>query len=413
MLTADLVHASRRGDKLHVTRLKGARLERASALAEAMVSVLGDSVGAQRGALTNALFALETAARDRKLVRGLAKLALQRCEFEVASAVAPIELRRSVFVAAATARKSGVFARDDVLAAVAEAVEMDADQIDPALFADLKTTHRLVAWQTQTGTELLDNYELAQAQAVLLRATAVEVRVFAKDVNAYRRLFHRLKFHRLLWRCEAIEDGKKQGYKLNIDGPFALFAQSTRYGMQLAMILPLLRQMDRFELTAQVQWGKHRTPLTFETKGRGRAALLPLRLADDVQRLLDDIKALKGDWKVDVSDAVLDVPGVGVVVPDLRLRRVDKKDGSKKDGNRKEQREVLIEVMGYWSRDAVWRRVEAAEAGLAKPVLFVASRRLRVSEAVLTDDMGAALYVYKGVISARAVVEKAEKLASS
>jgi predicted nuclease of restriction endonuclease-like RecB superfamily len=94
----------------------------------------------------------------------------------------------------------------------------------------------------------------------------------------------------------------------------------------------------------------------------------------------------------------LDVPGAGLCIPDL----VFKERGT---GAR-----VYFEVLGYWSRDAVWRRVELVQAGLREPVLFAVSSRLRVSEEVLSDDDSAALYVYKGALSARAVLRKLEAL---
>jgi hypothetical protein len=73
---------------------------------------------------------------------------------------------------------------------------------------------------------------------------------------------------------------------------------------------------------------------------------------------------------------------------------------------------VHFEALGYWSRDAAWRRVELAKAGLSRPILFAVSSRLRVSEAVLDDVETAALYVYKGVMSPRAVERKLDELAS-
>ena len=67
--------------------------------------------------------------------------------------------------------------------------------------------------------------------------------------------------------------------------------------------------------------------------------------------------------------------------------------------------------MGYWSRAAVWKRVELVQAGLAERVLFAVSSRLRVSEEVLDGDLPGALYVYKQTLSARTVAERLEQLA--
>ena len=67
---------------------------------------------------------------------------------------------------------------------------------------------------------------------------------------------------------------------------------------------------------------------------------------------------------------------------------------------------VYLEVLGYWSRAAVWKRVELVEQGLAERIVFAASSRLRVSEEVLDDEASAALYVYKGTMSARAIARR-------
>ena len=47
---------------------------------------------------------------------------------------------------------------------------------------------------------------------------------------------------------------------------------------------------------------------------------------------------------------------------------------------------VHFELLGFWSREAVWRRVELVRAGLPHRILFAVSKGLRVGEAVLDDD---------------------------
>ena len=67
---------------------------------------------------------------------------------------------------------------------------------------------------------------------------------------------------------------------------------------------------------------------------------------------------------------------------------------------------VYFEVLGFWSREAVWRRVDLVNAGLPHPIVFAVSSRLRVSEEVLDSDLPGQLYVYKGAIGARAVEQR-------
>jgi hypothetical protein len=68
-------------------------------------------------------------------------------------------------------------------------------------------------------------------------------------------------------------------------------------------------------------------------------------------------------------------------------------------------------VLGFWSRSAVWKRVEMVEAGLPHPIVFAVSKHLRVSEEVLGSDTPAALYIYARTMNARAVLERVEAVA--
>ena len=88
-------------------------------------------------------------------------------------------------------------------------------------------------------------------------------------------------------------------------------------------------------------------------------------------------------------------------MPDLQLTR------RRPDGGTDT---LLVEILGFWSRDAVFRRIEAAERGMSERVLFVVSSRLRVSEQLLDGVEAASLYVYKGKINSTALVRKADAM---
>jgi hypothetical protein len=373
VLTVDLVHVRRRGTELHLVRLDAKGRERAVSMAGQILSIVAANVGSSREDVEAALKGVEAAVRDQKLKDGLIKLALDACDFDEGSEVDAVSLRRDVFTRAAAARREGTFDREAILG--------DIDERD--LYADLRGAHVLRGMKPTTPALLVDLYDRSQAQAVLLRAVKVAVEIRA-SAAATRAFFRRLKFLRLLHTIE--------GNRVFIDGPFSLFEASTKYGLQLAMLLPALDGCDSWTLVAEVRWGKERTPLTFKLEGGGGKGDEPA-LPDEVAALLASFK--DPEWKVAPSRAVLDLPGVGLCIPDL----VFEKDGTK----------VYLEVMGYWSRDAVWKRVELVEKGLDALIVFAVSQRLRVSEEVLDTDH-AALYVYKGVMSARAILERVSRL---
>ena len=72
---------------------------------------------------------------------------------------------------------------------------------------------------------------------------------------------------------------------------------------------------------------------------------------------------------------------------------------------------VYVEILGYWSRAAVWKRVELVEQGLADRVVFAVGQHLRVSEEALDDELPGALYVYKRTLQAKPLLERIEQVA--
>lgn len=101
------------------------------------------------------------------------------------------------------------------------------------------------------------------------------------------------------------------------------------------------------------------------------------------------------------ATTLIDLPGIGICVPDLTF--VDTGAPACR---------VHFELLGYWSRASVWKRVELVQAGLSEPVLFGVNQRLRVSEEVLDRDATGALYVFRGRPNAKTLLERIEQLAS-
>ncbi len=398
MLTTDLVRTRRRGGRIETPPLRPAEKERLLAVAEGYVTAARAAVGDTRAAFEAACDDVTCHPTDYRLVRGLRKLVQDRCVFEVRDDVDPPALRRTVFVRAAAARRAlddaEAFEPEPVLAAAAAELDLPAPEVRDALFADLKENHVLTRFDAIGAAALVAAYETAQKQAVLLRAVRVVVTLQRPDPRGLRLFFRRLKFHRLLYLATRLPDG---ACRIEIDGPFSLFRSVTTYGLQLALLLPVLDACGPgWELDADVLWGPRRRPATFHLEGAPSAD--PPRddagLPDEVARLRDRFRRMETAWAVAAARALLDLPGVGLCVPDLVFTHRD-------TGHR-----VYFEALGYWSREAVWRRVDLVEAGLPQPIVFAVSSRLRVSEEVLDGDLPGQLYVYKGAISARAVEER-------
>ena len=412
MLTADHVATRVRDGVLSVLDLPERDVPRALEIASKYVEIAAISVGRPRDEIEARFAGISVGARERRLALGLRKLIDDRCEYESAPAIDPIVLRHEVFTRVSRARAAlgdgETLPRDEFLSSVASELALSVEAVESGLYADLRNAHRLVRFDPIPASALVEAHRDGQLQAVLLRAVKVVVEVTCASPAAYRALFHKLKFLRLLHSIERLEG---DGYRLTIDGPFSLFDAVTKYGVQLAMLVPALRLSDAWSLEADIRWGKERKPLTFRAKSERAPAV---RESDDEgardDSLPDDIAAIRASlhgaiaeqapgWSISVAQSILDLPGIGVCIPDLVATE------------KKTKRRVYVERTGFWSRDAVWRRVELVEQGLAEPIVFVVSSRLRVSAEVLDEAASGALYVYKGTPSARALWEKVRAVA--
>jgi predicted nuclease of restriction endonuclease-like RecB superfamily len=407
VLTADLASVRRRGDELRLVAVDARTRARVEELAAAYLAVAREEVGRAREDVEARFRELAVPPAERRLAAAVLKLVRDGCVFEEAATEDAAALRRELFRRASAARRGGTFQRAGLMSALAAERGVDSDALERGLFADRAGALRLLSVDAPPPAALAAGFELAQAQAVLLRAAHVTATVRARDAATYRHLFRRLKFLRLLPTITPLPDG---GYRLEIDGPFSLFQAVTRYGLQLGLALPAIAACDVWSLEADVRWGVGRTPLRFSIAGESTAVgVVPgPSLPPELESLVTAFDKLRSDWRVERDPAVLDLPGVGLCVPDLAFVRPL---GRAPDAGGDEVR-VYFELLGFWSREAVWRRVDLVRAGLPHKVLFAASRDLRVSEELLDDAPSGALYVFARTPSARAVLARLEALAA-
>ena len=398
MLTADLVTVRRRGDELRLGAADEAREGQIRAIAAAMLDEARAHVGHTREDVEQALREIADAfPEDRRLAAAVGKLVRDGLRFQESDAAAAADLRRDLFRRATAARRAGHFDRGGLIAETAAARGTSAEAVDEGLFGDRPGAQRLLAIEAPSPAALAAGFGLAEAQAVLLRATKVVADVRAADAGTYRRLFRMLKFLRLLPLITRAPDG--HGLRVEIDGPLSLFQASAKYGLQLALALPVIAACDAWSIDADVRWGVDRRLLRFRLAGRGAAAQADVPLPDELAAFVAAFAKAETGWRIDLEPAVLDLPGAGLCVPDLAFTRAA-------DGAR-----VFFELLGFWSREAVFRRIDLVRAGLPHKILFAASKTLRVSEALLDESPTAALYIFTRVLSVRAVLDHLRALA--
>ncbi len=404
MLTSDLVRARRSGGALVPRFLDPKAKPRLLEVAQAYLGVFRGMVGQSRETVELALDAVPISSRDRVVADGLRKLCEDRAEFDVASGLDPESVRRELFTRSAKAHRSlgarDRFDRAPVVAEVATLFGATADDVERAMFADLRQRQELVRFDPIPAEALLERYDVSVVQALLLRATRVVLTFSADDPKATRKLFRAARFHGLLYQVRRTDARGAARYEVTFDGPLSLFDAVQRYGLKLALFFPTALEMPAYHLEAEVLHGPERERLTMEidaSSGLAGSRLDAEEPRPEIDALVRAFRDLESRWDVTDADRIVALPGEVVCAPDLVF------------SNRETGEEVLFELFGFWSRDAVFQRVALVEKGLAGRMILAVGKHLRVSEAVLGDHEAGEIYVFKTTLSAKEILLRLER----
>jgi len=355
--------------------------------AESLLLIFREGVGTTRGEIESEID--EMLGDDPKTLahRGLAKVLEDRAEFEMVADVPPDELREKVFSAAAAERlrlkaegRRNEFRRDAVLAKVAAEVGMAPDRLAASLFADLKDEARMLTFDDLDAQRLVDRYNVALAQAVLLRSTRMTAVVRRERPARYRQLFRWLKFHRLLF---TVEGSMAEGYSIHIDGPLSLFSATKKYGFQMALFLPALLLCDDFRLDADLEWGPRRELRTFHLESNDglishygdSGPYTPPELNAFVERFRQVAPA----WEVTEATDIVELGREGVWVPDYKF--VHRRTGT----------DVFVDVLGFWKKSSLDRLMSLLPKHGPPRYLLAISERFKVDEEALGELAGPVL----------------------
>jgi predicted nuclease of restriction endonuclease-like RecB superfamily len=362
--------------------------------AERLLELFRRGSGMSRSELEEELDTIIGADPAQLVHRGLAKLLDDRCEYEVRAGHPPEELRDLAFRAAAAQRAAASaapltaepalfhFDRAAVLQDVARSLGLTAEAVDQGLFADLKGAQRLIVFKDITAKHLLQRYNVALAQGVLLRSSRVHVAIRGESPQRYRQLFRLVKFHRLV--CE-LEAAKPEGYQLHLDGPLSLFTATQKYGLQLALFLPAVLNCKNFELHAELSWGPQRkAKKLILTPADGLVSHYQdtgMFVPPEMRMFVELFRKKVADFDISEESAILPL-GESFWVPDYSLTE------------RATHRRLFLEVLGFWRRASVERHLQRLRECATDPFLLAVSDQLHVDDGEL-EGLPAAIHRFR------------------
>ena len=334
---------------------------------------------------------------DHKITKGLAKLLMDKGEFETRSPIPPKALRLQVFTTAASlgpiSRRAGPgqTTAGDVLSQVAGTLDTSAEAVAGGLYADLKDQQILTTAKVPSPEDLLHRYNAALVQAILLKASHLELVLTQPNPKYVRQIMRHLKFRQLMYRVH----NKGSATHFEIDGPQSLLKLSTRYGMQLANFFPaILLQPGDWHLKAEVLWGRKRkfkkvlqVDSTMGLKSHYRDTGTWTSRTETW--FIERFEKLDTEWRLGPGEPV-DLGNQTMLIPDLSFH---------KDG-----KVAHLEILGFW------RAAHLADRLMTLPdnVILAVSSKLKGESSALPKALEAKVIRFAEVIPPGKVLARLE-----
>jgi predicted nuclease of restriction endonuclease-like RecB superfamily len=358
MLTADLAMSWQRGDRIQPRYIDEEDEEYLRA-AEDLITLFESHDGRTRAALEESLAEYVGTGTDYRILRGLIKLLTDRCEFETSAPAEPSEIRRALFLKARARHPVATeAARTELISETARELACEPSALTEALYADLSESQRLMAFESITAAELLDLYNVAQAQALLYRSVEMRLWLEPQAPEGFRELFGAIKAYRLI---HTVKGNSREGYEVRLDGPASIFQRSQKYGIQMAVFLPALLLCKGWRMRAEIQSKQNRVVYFELTSGQTRlrshyTEFSPYENAA-VEKLAASWERAGTAWTLEPSSEVIDL-GDSAFIPDFVLSHAE-------TGAR-----VFLEVLGFWTPEHLRERLlEFDHAGVSNFIL--------------------------------------------
>lgn len=320
--------------------------------ASSLLAVYNEALtsGMTRSALEQLSGSVISASPDEKLASGLNKLLLDRTEFAPAAKLDYPAYRKELFSRSAELFKQGILSSPP-----------SADT--PDIYGDLPAFEQVSAFEALAPEALLELYNLAQCQALLIYASHLELRLADPDVSALRKVMKAVKFFRLLAEFSKL---KQNGIKISVSGPYALFGPSVKYAISLAALLPVVVNLKKWSLEAVITLRERELKLKLDEKlglhsaQRSFSSFVP----EEIRLYHRHFAEKSADWQIVGDTPFLDAGNQQIIFPDLSF-------ASKESG-----KVIHLELFHRWHAGQLNSRLELLKQHPELPLILGIDRAI-------------------------------------
>ena len=376
MLPKELLDVTRRNGRIYP---RFAWDERDVKLAEIVLKIYKLGLGKKYKLVLESLRKIENANNYRK-VRGFAKIVERNCKFERATKLDPLAVRRALFERGYVTRLSE---REKVLKDVAEQFGVDVKEIERAMFADREEERIISEVPEIEAKELVKMYNLSLLQTTIFNCLRLTFWVSSNHKNVFRKL----KWLGLMYELYD-ENGK---LLVSITGPASILKMTRKYGTSMAKLIPEIIKAENWWIRAEVVNDYEKRIYLLEMSDMYKKLFPEYEEKIEYDSSLEEEFARKMRF---LGFEVIREPGIVkagnyAYIPDFLIKKEDK--------------EVYIEIAGFWTEDYVKKKLEKIKNSNIPLILLV---REDLALGKVREGVDVILIDKRGRIPYRDVVKK-------
>ena len=326
MLPRDLLVVFKRKGKIRPRYLKDTQI------AQELIEVFKEYEGRKYKELQEKMEEFEDI-YNYKIVRGFSTLLERRCEFESSSSLNGREIRKFLFERGFVLNEEE---RGRVLAEAGEHFGVLPEEIEEAMFSDLKEEQLIKKFYSLPPIELVKRYNLSLTQTLLFDALELMVRISGN----YQEVFRQIKYLGLMYEIE--------GNEIKITGPASIFKKTRKYGVSMAKLIPSIIKADIWNIKAKIEQRKEARIYDFELSCYDKVLLPkysePIEHFDSEveEKFYNDFNSLNIGWEIRREPVIVKARNY-VIIPDF---------GFYKNGM-----ECYMEVVGFWTPEYLKKKI--------------------------------------------------------
>ncbi len=331
--------------------------ENEAELAHKVIGLFEESKGSKYSHIKDKLKELENA-RNYKKVRAFARILERKCNFDVISDLDPPKVRKYLFARGFVTTRSQ---REEILEKAATQFNTSARNIDMAMFADRDEEQVLRNVEEVDPQHLVKEYNLSLLQTSVFDS----LKLSFWTSTQHQEIFRKIKQLGLMYDIEDSE--------VHITGAASIIKMTKKYGTAMAKLIPTIVKAEEWKISAEILDDYTDKIFRMEVDHSQDDLFPEVDVPVSYDSSLEEefsrkIKSIKPDLEVYREPRVFR-SGKYAFIPDFVIKKGEK--------------EVYIEIAGFWTSDYVKKKMQKVrEADV--PLILIAKEDYGIDKTV--DD---------------------------